>query len=63
MQSHVSDIVLSLSGRDKDKIMLVIDEDDEFSEQDLDFNEDDIEFDEELDYENLDYEDEGDFEL
>ena len=30
MQSHVSDIVLSLSGRDKDKIMLVIDEDDEF---------------------------------
>ena len=29
MQSHVSDIVLSLSGRDKDKIMLVIDEDDE----------------------------------
>lgn len=30
MQSHISDIVLSLSGRDKDEIMLVIREDDDF---------------------------------
>lgn len=30
MQFHISDIVLSLSGRDKDKIMLVIGEDDDF---------------------------------